>query len=42
VAKLDELMPLLDEARPLEEEITKLEKDFPSKLRQSILQYAIQ
>ena len=42
VDKLDELMPLLDEARPLEEEITKLEKDFPSKLRQSILQYAIQ
>lgn len=42
VAKLDELMPLLDEARPLEEEITKLEKDFPAKLRQSILQYAIQ
>jgi len=42
VAKLDELMPLLDEARPLEEEITKLEKDFPSRLRQSILQYAIQ
>lgn len=42
VAKLDELMPLLDEARPLEEEITRLEKDFPSKLRQSILQYAIQ
>ncbi len=41
VAKLDELMPLLDEARPLEEEITKLEEDFPSKLRQSILQYAI-
>ena len=42
VAKLDELMPLLDEARPLEEEITKLEKDFSSKFRQSILQYAIQ
>lgn len=42
VAKLDELMLLLDEARPLEEQITKLEKDFPSKLRQSILQYAIQ
>ena len=42
VAKLDELMPLLDDARPLEEEITNLEKEFPGKLRQSILQYAIQ
>lgn len=39
--KLDIIMSLLDEAKPLEEEITKLEKEFPSKLRQAILQSAI-
>lgn len=42
VTKLDELLPLLEEARPLEEEIVNLEKGFPNKLRQAILQYAIQ
>ena len=42
VAKLDELLPLLEDARPLEEEIMNLEKQFPNKLRQAILQYAIQ
>lgn len=42
VARIDELMAFVDEYEKKEIELSKLEKEFPEKLKKSILQYAIQ
>ena len=42
VAKLEELMPLLERYDAAEKKLSALDKEFPDKLRKSILQQAIQ
>lgn len=42
VARIEELMVLVDEYEKKEIELSLLEKEFPEKLKKSILQYAIQ
>ncbi len=42
VEKIEELMPLVDEYGRTEERLTILNREFPDKLRKSILKYAIQ
>lgn len=42
VARIGELMALVDEYEKKEIELSKLEKEFPEKLKKSILQHAIQ
>lgn len=42
VARIEELMAFVDEYEKKEIELSKLEKEFPEKLKKSILQYAIQ
>lgn len=42
VARIEELMSIVDEYEKKEIELEKLEKEFPVKLKKSILQYAIQ
>lgn len=42
VDRIEELMALVDEYEKKEVELSKLEKEFPEKLKKSILQYAIQ
>lgn len=42
VAKLEELQPLIDRYTQLEQKLSKLNQEFPQKLKESILQEAIQ
>lgn len=42
VTRIEELMAFVDEYEKKEIELSKLEKEFPEKLKKSILQYAIQ
>ena len=42
VEKLEEILPLVERYGELEQRLTKLDKEFPDKLRKSILQQAIQ
>lgn len=42
VAKLEELMPLIERLGAAEKKLSALDKDFPNKLKKSILQQAIQ
>ena len=42
VARIEELMILVDQYEEEQIELEKLEKEFPDKLKKSILQYAIQ
>ena len=42
VDKIDSFEPLLEKYNKVEKELSKLEKEFPEKLKKSILQYAIE
>lgn len=42
VAKLEEILPLVERYGELEQRLTKLDKEFPDKLKKSLLQQAIQ
>ena len=42
VKKLEEILPLIEEYGELEQRLTKLDKEFPDKLKKSLLQQAIQ
>ncbi|HAN10514.1 MAG TPA: hypothetical protein DCP90_07860 [Clostridiales bacterium] len=42
VAKIEEIMPMIDEYEKYEVELSTMDKDFPDKLKKSILQYAVQ
>jgi type I restriction enzyme, S subunit len=42
VEKIEEIMPLIDEYEKFENQLTKLEDEFPTKLKKSILQFAVQ
>ncbi|HBK84871.1 MAG TPA: restriction endonuclease subunit S, partial [Firmicutes bacterium] len=42
VAKLEEILPQIDKLQAVEEELAKLQDEFPQKLKNSLLQAAIQ